>query len=80
ADPTDPAKGFFFDGRTAENFKMSTGTWVGVGNLRKRIVDALDGLASDAVISGEGREALGVLLVPFRPAIERVVPGGADIA
>ncbi len=80
ADPTDPAKGFFFDGRTAENFKMSTGTWVGVGNLRKRIVDALDGLASDAVIAGEGREALGVLLVPFRPAIERVVPGGADMA
>jgi feruloyl-CoA synthase len=80
ADAADPAKGFFFDGRTAENFKMSTGTWVGVGNLRKRIVDALDGMVSDAVIAGEGREALGVLLVPFRPAIERVVPNGAALA
>lgn len=80
ADAADPAKGFFFDGRTAENFKMSTGTWVAVGNLRKRIVDALNGMASDAVIAGEGREALGVLLVPFRPAIERIVPNGAALA
>lgn len=72
----DPSKGFFFDGRVAENFKMSTGTWVGVGALRSRLIDAMGGLIRDAVIVGEGQDALGALLVPFRPAIERLVPDG----
>jgi len=79
ADPDDPARGFFFDGRMAENFKMSTGTWVAVGALRAKLVDALGGLALDAVIAGEGQPDLGALLVPFRPAIESVVPGGAGL-
>lgn len=76
ADENDPAKGFFFDGRVAENFKMSTGTWVSVGALRAKLTDALGGLMRDAVIVGEGRDELGALLVPFRPAIEALVPGG----
>ena len=76
ADPDDPSKGFYFDGRTAENFKLATGTWVGVGALRAKVTNALGGLARDAVIAGEGRNELGALLVPFRPAIERLVTGG----
>ena len=28
ADPDDASKGFYFDGRIAENFKLNTGTWV----------------------------------------------------
>ena len=78
--PGDPARGFFFDGRTAENFKLATGIWVGVGALRAALVDALGGLVRDAVITGEDRAELGALLVPFRPAVEAVVPGGADLA
>ncbi len=77
ADPEDPAKGFFFDGRVAENFKLSTGTWVSVGALRAKLTDALGGLARDAVIVGEGEDSLGALLVPFRPAIEALVGEGA---
>lgn len=80
ADPNDPAKGFFFDGRVAENFKMSTGTWVAVGALRAKLTDALGGLARDAVIVGEGEDELGALLIPFRPACERLVEGGAAMA
>jgi len=79
ADPDDPARGFFFDGRTAENFKMATGTWVAVGPLRAKLIDALGGLALDAVIAGEGQTELGALLVPFRPAIEALVPAGRDL-
>ena len=78
-DQDDPSKGFMFDGRVAENFKLSTGTWVGVGALRAKLTDALGGLARDAVIVGEGEDSLGALLVPFRPAIEKLVPGGADL-
>ena len=36
-DPDDPAKGLIFDGRLAEDFKLSTGTWVSVGPLRARM-------------------------------------------
>lgn len=79
ADPEDPAKGFFFDGRIAENFKLATGTWVSVGTLRAKLVDALGGLARDAVIVGENQDYLGALLVPFRPAIAKLVPGGETL-
>lgn len=79
ADPGDPSKGFFFDGRTAENFKMSTGTWVGVGPLRARLIAAMGGLARDVVIAGEGRDELAGIVIPFRPAIERLVEGGAPL-
>jgi feruloyl-CoA synthase len=64
ADPQDPAKGFYFDGRLAENFKLASGTWVAVGALRARLINDLDGLASDAVIAGEDRTQLGALVVP----------------
>ena len=33
-----PRRGFVFDGRLAEDFKLSTGTWVSVGPLRARIL------------------------------------------
>ncbi len=62
ADPDDFSKGFFFDGRLAENFKLTTGTWVAVGAVRAALVDAMDGLIRDAVIVGENEAELGALL------------------
>ena len=55
-DPSDPAKGLIFDGRLAEDFKLSTGTWVSVGPLRARILAQGGGLAQDVVIAGHDRE------------------------
>lgn len=63
ADPDDYSKGFFFDGRVAENFKLNTGTWVAVGAVRAALVDAMDGLIRDAVIIGENESELGALLL-----------------
>jgi len=80
ADEQDASKGFYFDGRVAENFKMSTGTWVAVGALRGKLIDALGGLVRDAVIAGDGRGSLAALLVPFRPEIEALIPEGADMS
>ncbi|KAA2314700.1 feruloyl-CoA synthase [Pseudooceanicola sediminis] len=77
--PGDAAAGFLFDGRTAENFKLQTGTWVAVGAMRAKLVDAMQGLVRDAVIAGENQHELGALLVPFRPALERLVEGGAQM-
>lgn len=63
ADPDDFSKGFFFDGRVAENFKLGTGTWVAVGAVRAGLVDAAGGLLRDAVIVGENAAKLGALLI-----------------
>jgi feruloyl-CoA synthase len=62
--PGDPAAGFVFDGRLAENFKLASGTWVAVGPLRAQLTNDLKGLASDVVIAGEGHEELGALVMP----------------
>ena len=37
-DPADPQRGLLFDGRTAEDFKLDTGTFVSVGPLRAKII------------------------------------------
>ncbi len=74
--PWDASKGFYFDGRIAENFKLTSGTWVAVGALRAALVDALGGLARDAVIAGENRDELGALIVPARKAAEALVEDG----
>lgn len=63
ADPDDYSKGFFFDGRVAENFKLNTGTWVSVGAVRAALVDGMDELIRDAVIVGENEAQLGALLL-----------------
>jgi feruloyl-CoA synthase len=64
ADTQDASKGFYFDGRIGENFKLSTGTWVNVGALRARLVDGFGGLARDAVLTGLDRDHVGALVVP----------------
>ena len=63
-DPDDPGKGLIFDGRLAEDFKLSTGTWVSVGPLRARILAAAAGLAQDVVITGQDRDFAGALVFP----------------
>lgn len=74
ADPDDFSKGFFFDGRVAENFKLNTGTWVAVGAVRAALVDAMGGLVRDAVIVGENEAELGALLLlsPSAEAMDKV--------
>lgn len=64
ADPANPAAGLLFDGRTAENFKLSTGTWVNVGMLRPAVIAAGTPAIEDAVITGHDRDEIGVLMFP----------------
>ena len=64
ADPDDITKGLLFDGRLGEDFKLSTGTWVNVGPLRAKIVAHFSPLLRDAVITGHGRDSVGMLAVP----------------
>jgi feruloyl-CoA synthase len=59
-----PEAGLLFRGRIAEDFKLSTGTWVNVGPLRARFIEHFAPLARDVVIAGEGRSELGALIFP----------------
>lgn len=79
ADPADFSKGFFFDGRVAENFKLNTGTWVAVGAVRAGLVDAMGGLIRDAVIVGENAAQLGAILL-LSPAAEAMEPNARKAA
>jgi feruloyl-CoA synthase len=78
-DASDPTKGLIFDGRLAEDFKLSTGTWVSVGPLRARVLAAAAGLAQDVVITGHDREFAGALVFPNMAVCRDVagLPAGA---
>ena len=74
ADPDNPSEGLLFDGRTAEDFKLATGTWVNVGPLRVHIIDHFAPFVRDVVISGPNRDEIGVLVFPDVEACRRLVP------
>ncbi|MDB5430147.1 MAG: AMP-dependent synthetase and ligase [Caulobacter sp.] len=73
-DPEDVSKGLVFDGRVTENFKLSSGTWVSVGNLRLDLIEALAPLISDCVIAGHDKDYVAVLAWP-RPTEAAAVAG-----
>jgi feruloyl-CoA synthase len=74
ADPAEPSKGVMFDGRVAEDFKLSTGTWVHVGAVRVRLIAAGDPLIQDAVITGHDRTEVGALVFLNPAATKDVTP------
>jgi feruloyl-CoA synthase len=61
-DEDDAASGVVFNGRVAEDFKLTSGTWVSVGTLRLKVVAAMAPWVQDAVITGHDRDHIGVLL------------------
>jgi len=73
-----PERGFAFDGRIAEDFKLSTGTFVSVGPLRARIVAAGDPLVLDVVIAGINRDDIGLLVFPRLEACRAQAGLGVD--
>jgi len=60
ANPADPSAGLVFRGRTAEDFKLATGTFVRVGAVRTGLLSAVP-LLSDAVLAGENADFVGAL-------------------
>jgi len=73
-DPADPQQGLEFDGRTTEDFKLTTGTWVSVGPLRSRINAAGSPYIQDTVITGHDRDDLGALVFPNPEACKAMRP------
>jgi feruloyl-CoA synthase len=86
-DPERPELGLQFDGRIADNFKLSSGTWVDVTALRNELIAAAAPHLRDAVITGHDRDFLGALLFPhydsartLDPALPPDASGGAIVA
>jgi feruloyl-CoA synthase len=61
-DPNDVNKGFLFDGRFSEDFKLASGTWVSVGPLRARILSHFAPFVRDVVVAGHDRDDVGLLI------------------
>ena len=74
-DPKDVSKGFAFDGRLAEDFKLSTGTWVSAGPLRARFLHHCSPWAQDVVIAGHERGDVTALIFPSASACAGLTPG-----
>jgi feruloyl-CoA synthase len=72
--PADPAQGIEFAGRVAEEFKLTTGTWVQVGALRVRAISAISPVAQDIVITGLGRREIGFLIFPSLAGCRSLCP------
>ena len=63
-DPARPELGLMFDGRIAEDFKLSSGTFVSVGPLRARVIGAGAPYIQDVVVAGINRDSIGLLVFP----------------
>ena len=63
-DETDPHLGLKFDGRIAEDFKLSTGTFVSVGPLRGKIIAAGAPYIQDVVLTGLNMREVGAMVFP----------------
>ncbi len=80
-DEHDRHKGLRFDGRVAEDFKLSSGTFVSVGPLRTRIIALGAPCVQDAVLTGLNRNDVGALIFPT-PRVRELagLPADAPLA
>ena len=75
--PDDIHRGLKFDGRIAEDFKLSTGTFVSVGPMRAKVIVTGAPYVQDVVLTGLNMKEVGALIFPS-PACRTVSGLGAD--
>lgn len=74
-DPNDANQGLVFDGRLVDDFKLTTGNWVQASEVRAAALAAIGPLAQDAIVVGEGRDDLGLLVFPDRGSLAELSDG-----
>lgn len=72
-DPVDPTQGLVFAGRLAEEFKLTTGTFVHVGELRTSAIAAATPVLLDALVTGQDRPFVGLLAWPNLHACRQLI-------
>ena len=73
SDPADPAAGLIFAGRVTEEFKLTTGTFVHVGELRTDCITACSPVLLDALVTGQDRAEVGLLAWPNLAACRALI-------
>jgi feruloyl-CoA synthase len=77
-DENDCQQGVMFDGRLAEDFKLTTGTWVHVGGLRIGVLAACSPVLQDAIVAGADRASIALLCWLNAAGCQKLI--GADLA
>jgi len=72
-DKDNPSAGVAYDGRVSEDFKLETGTWVNVGQIRADLLEAFGPQFWDAVITGDRKPFVGAMVWL------RKVPEGVEV-
>ena len=72
-DPADPAAGLVFAGRVTEEFKLTTGTFVHVGELRTDCIAACSPVLLDALVTGQDLPWVGLLAWPNLAACRQLM-------
>ncbi|WP_254870017.1 feruloyl-CoA synthase [Thalassospira sp. HF15] len=73
-DPDNIDRGFLFDGRVCEDFKLSSGTWVHVAAIRTAIAQTFAPYVRDAVLTGLNEDYLGALIFADFTACKKLCP------
>ncbi|MEX1166939.1 MAG: feruloyl-CoA synthase [Hydrogenophaga sp.] len=80
-DPENHHRGLRFDGRIAEDFKLSTGTFVNVGPMRAKVIAAGAPYVQDVVLTGLNLKEVGAMVFPTQHVRALSgLPAGASMA
>ena len=76
-DQDKPSRGFIFDGRVSDDFKLDTGTWVSAGTLKASMIHHFAPYIQDVVIVGRDRGFISALVFPDLEHCKYVIGKGA---
>lgn len=80
ADPAQPELGLVYAGRLAENFKLSSGTWVSVANVRGELLEHLRPGVTDAVLCAPNQHELSAMLFIDFNRVRKQFPECAEMS
>jgi feruloyl-CoA synthase len=75
-----PQRGFRFDGRVSEDFKLDSGTWVSAGTLRAKFISAFAPFVQDAVLCGTNRSYITAMVFPDWTHCRTLLPDDLEIS
>lgn len=78
-DPADPHRGLRYDCRIGDNFKLGSGSWVQVAELRNRVLSAGGPYVKDVVIAGHDRDYVSALVFPDFAGLRSLHEGLAEL-
>ncbi|WCN09786.1 feruloyl-CoA synthase [Marinomonas mediterranea] len=79
-DAEQPQRGFRFDGRVSENFKLDSGTWVNAGVLKAKFIEAFAPYVQDIVVCGTNRSYITGLVFPDVAHCRGLVADAEDLS